>query len=314
MHIRTGTLSRMALIVMTIVSLGRPRLSAQVTPPSDLVSSLAARSTAVDTGDLRARVFGCGSDAGEQRKKDIVKALVAAGNDAIPQIERALESIEKLSRGSEYTPNANFLLSAYAQTAGPTAVKRLLAMEDNIGLQFLRVALDDALAVSLDLTSYISSLHPSVRRSLCRDDEPRDALDQLIAAWLENDRNGLDGSLGPSAINALVSMTKKSSWHDVRAQLFAHPESVPTAVGYQFEIPHPWSVAEMMRGTHPYVETASSHPVLDTRFTTRSGVVCGRSRISFIRAVGLTSPRQYFVDQSDLRTLLEVISQCAASP
>ena len=55
------------------------------------------------------------------------------------------------------------------------------------------------------------------------------------------------------------------------------------AVGYRFDIPHPWSEPEAALREYAYPDLSSPRPELDTVFTSRSGDECGRHRVRFLK-------------------------------
>ena len=58
------------------------------------------------------------------------KALVSLGMYAIPDLERALDSVEQTADRSPFAINAGWLALAYAKIEGPNAIARLRRMID----------------------------------------------------------------------------------------------------------------------------------------------------------------------------------------
>src|SRR5206468_571240 len=102
--------------------------------------------------------------------------------------------------------NSKWLLLAYARIRGPAAYPRLRAMADNPRLRYLSGDVDQSLAIALDLTSYISASRIANEFVCCRSEEPRHALDQLILAWLQGNRQRMEEALGPHARLSLDSL------------------------------------------------------------------------------------------------------------
>ena len=240
-------------------------------------------------------------------------SLVRSGTSAIPKIDAAIASIKEKGLQSPSRLNANWLLYAYATIEGSAAFPKLQQLRGDPNFAFLDIAIDIASALSLGQTSYVSSW----RRPLndpCIAPTPREALDQLILAWENNDRALLKDSLGPEAAAALDALLRGTGWENIRSRLWHVRKSNKTAVGYRFELPAPWSdpaVTLEIRNvgfTLPFRNAANSE--VETFFKDGSGRDCGRFRLRLSPA---PSGGSYLVDNADLGALLEVISRCAAN-
>ena len=84
--------------------------------------------------------------------REAAASLVALGARAVPEIERALDSIERLGGASEFALGSQWLVDAYAQIKGREAYSRLARFGTELG-----VDLGDAVALSLGLTSVVSA-------------------------------------------------------------------------------------------------------------------------------------------------------------
>ena len=264
--------------------------------PRALIEFL-SRSTMVE----RMGLFSCGS---VNRHRAAAISLANHGASAIPALNDALDSIE--GRGRQSTPfHAGWLLLAYARIQGPSATPRLRRMLANPRLAFLQRYLDEAVALSLSLTSYLSAPREpelgdppqGVRfrtiRCTTGSEEPRDALDLLIRAWASNDRPLLEACLGPAARTALNSSQPSIVWRRWRA-------GVGIAVGYRFEVPGRWSEPD---------ETLEE---LETQFSNNSGAGCATHKVTFRKVLENTdSSPMYVVDNDDIAGILRSISACA---
>jgi hypothetical protein len=232
----------------------------------------------------------------------------------------ALDAFEK--RGRE-APGKLFasgpLFAAYAASQGKAAYPRLSRMIRNPRLHSVQSALDNAVAISLGLTSYVDDLRRPWGLLLCREQEPRDALDDVIIAWENGDRNSLGESLGPDANSALTALLRGTTWAAVRARLW-HANTRGIAVGYRFEIADPWAQpygtldSEVAgQGIDPGRSLPDSAEI-DTSFTNASGSDCGRRLVKFVRVQypGISGRSKYVVENDDLSDLLGVIGTCAA--
>jgi len=281
----------------------------------DLIGFLTYQSGRPGRALVLAGISGCGHF---QENRAAAKSLVRLGDSAIPQVERALDSLENTGEGSEYVLGAEWLLDAYAEIGGPAAFVRLRKMASNPNLAFIRLRLDGAIALSLSLTSYVSGSQVPSRIFRCsRRGEPRDALDQLILAWERDDCRWLQGSLGPRASAALDSLLRGRTWADLRADLWHGAPGGDVAVGYRFDASDWWSRPEDTLGKErEYVALAHPEsPDFETRFRDASGGDCGKHRVKFLKTPMGAGPGDlmYVVDNSDLEELLRLISSCAAA-
>lgn len=309
-----GSLMLFTCVALLPTSYGRAQTQDQ--SPSDLIRFLTYQSDRPDKWGVVRGIFSCGAANGEAREdRAVARSLVRLGVLAIPDIEEALDSIERLGQQSKFATNSGWLLFAYARIEGSAAYPRLRRMIGKPELAFLQNGLDNSLALSLGLTSYVSASQVPMRISRCRRDEPRDALDQLILAWERNDRPWLEAILGPSARAALNTLLKGRTWEGMRAELWHGDSSADVAVGYRFEVPGPWSEPEETlddRAEHENATMSLANPDLDTLFTDGAGGDCGRHRVKFLKTqVDGSAAVTYLVDNSDLGDLLRSIASCA---
>jgi hypothetical protein len=277
--------------------------------PSDLIKLL-TRSDGQNEYGLRID-FSCGQAwADDQRNRKLADALVKNGVSALPDIEKALDAIGDYGEQSKFAVNAQWLLEAYARIKGHFAFPRLRAMLDNRHFAFLQFALDDSVATSLGLTSFLSASRLlGVPRSCNPIQEPRDTLDQFVVAWVRGDRQYLEATLGPEAKAALQSLIGNRTWASVRAGMWRGRSGHNVAVGYRFETAGWWSEREQPLQVR--LDTRSPvNPEVDTAFTNASGVECGRRRVKFVKSGGVRV--SYLIVNSDPEDLLQLITSCAA--
>jgi hypothetical protein len=213
---------------------------------------------------------------------------------ALPKIEKLLDAVE----AGPSPWGANWLELAYARIKGSDAFSRLrrlemasrdMASRETFGDDFGRRSLDRAIALSLGLTSFISSPtapvphFPDAVTNLCGCAEPRDALDRFIRGL---ERNAAD---------------QFRSRRDL-------------AIGYRFEAPGPWSdPPETLDYKSPPDSTPPSAELI-THLTTQSGADCGSYAIQF----ALTPPEgqrhheYYSVSNPNLADLTNLITACLA--
>jgi hypothetical protein len=258
-----------------------------------------------------------------------VKALVAQGASALPAIEEALDSVERDGSNSEHSLNLYWLLQAYARIEESAAFPRLWKLSTQPNAEnTLGHGPFEAMALALGLTSWV----PDSRLPLenLGFQQPRDALDRLIIGWERDDRQWLEGSLGPRSSTALTALVQGKEWATLRGELWPQDSTGHVAVGYRFDAPHLWSAPRMARADSPeslrssrapstvLVDISSERPVLETHFTSRSGVDCGSRRITFMVDTSNVGPGRdalpkFLVNDSDLAGLLRVIGTCAVA-
>ncbi len=294
--------------------MGTATAEAQERSAADLIRFLTFRSDRPHKGNALMGLFTCGQTTADL---EAATSLAKLGNSAIPEIERALEAIEK--PGNRWKYGSQWLARAYAKIKGPAAYPRLRRMEGDPKLGLDRDNFDTAIALSFGLTSYVSDSLPRIRSFSCaRGPEPRDPLNQLILGWETNDRRWLQASLGPSARAALNSLLAGRTWGEMRADLWRDKSGSGVAVGYRFEVPGRWSepdhTLEEETGDVAAPIMEGPHFDLDTQFTNRSGGDCGRHSVKFIETPAGVGPGHlmYLVDNSDIGDLLSLISACAA--
>ena len=222
-------------------------------------------------------MFSCGMF---NKYSNAARSLADIGTPAIPKLERALDSIEKLGDKSPFIENSYWLALAYASIQGLAALPRFRRMgsEPKLG-----ITMDNAMALSLSLTSVVSSTRWQGRVFRCHrpDGEPRDALDHLILDWETAELNR------------------------------TYP---PLAVAYQFEIPGGWSEpTESMRGRRAVGPLAEQERVeIETTFHKLSGGDCARTRVIFRRVPSAQTIDAYVVDDESRLPVLNALAVCAA--
>jgi len=247
------------------------------------------------------------------RLQRAARSLAALGPAANPELGRAIDSLENDGERSGDFPGAGWIFMAYAWNAGRSAYPRLCALAHHPAFANLTSMIDSAIAVSLNLTSYVSGPHGPLDVFTCyRPEEPRDALDKLIVAWDENDTAWLAEHLGPQAETALATLREKTDLAGLRPQ-FSRGVAATAAIGYRFEVPGPWSqpwAAEPLEEAWGKVDARRfpKSTVIDTFFTDGAGRTCGEHLVEFTRRGG---PLEYTVDAPDLGGLLRVLKHCA---
>lgn len=259
--------------------------------------------------------FSCAEPASVRGERAIASELAQLGQAAIPDIGRALDLVEKQGQKSRLYGVAGWLLFADADIEGPAAIPRFTGMLRNPELASQRRNLDNAIALSLGITSYVSSLREREGVSSCpRRWEPKDALDHLIMSLEHNDRDQFESSVGPRAQEVLRRAPDGGSWDTIRGRVWRVHSTEPTAVGYKFDLrgrwSEPWETLEEERG-YGDAPLISERVTLDTRFKDASGRDCARDNVEFLRVL-LPGGAVYKVDNANIEDLLLSIGGCAA--
>jgi hypothetical protein len=307
----------LALLGFVIVNVGRGQSTER--SPADLIKFLTYQSDRQPNPMREFGVFSCGwADVEGHENREAAASLVKLGASAIPSLEGALDSVERQGRQSEFTAGATWLLYAYAKLEGPIAYPRLQRMISSPRLNLLQPGLDNAVALSLGLTSYVSSSRriPAGEMIYCDGETPRDVLDQLILAWEKNNLPSLEASLGPSAKAALQSLLRGKDWEAIRADLWRGKSGGNVAMGYRFDTAGRLAKpVETLEEEERQVVDLARIPMnfeLDTLLKNGSGGDCGKRRIKFFSPKDKeTVVVKYLVDNTDLQDLLSSIAACA---
>jgi hypothetical protein len=299
---------RLLGLVMLLAPCARGQLAMKSVP--ELISSLAnteQRQNAIG-------VFGCGITQEFLRERSVARELASRGKAAVPELDRALGSLERDGEDSSFFDRTGWLLFAYARAQGPASVSTLMRMIRSPKLDSLHISLDRAIALSLGLTSYVSSGREGGPMFICRRPEPKDALDEFLLALERGDRSELESSIGPQAGLALDRLLNGRSWEALRQELWHAPPGAQGAVGYLFDIRGRWSEPEETLeenrngGDDPLTEAVIA---LDTQFKTSSGKDCAKYFVRF-KKVSELGRVKYLVDNTDLRDLIGSIGVCFA--
>ena len=270
-----------------------------------LLTMLAANANAQVSGNSTQEIIGylsrslspveeIGMGSGCQDRSDDRAAAVALakqGDAATKDVGRAIDILEMSPDGVAFNEHSVWLLYAYAKMKRGDARPKIRGPIATRGSLPSSATLDRLIALSLSLTSYISESHspPALRMAdgrsfFCRPQEPRDALDQFLFAWITNNVDLLEASLGRRADETLKAIRNHGEWMKFRNELSPHGLG-GAAIGYSFKIAGRWSLPE-----EALEATADSNIAnlegdafsLDTDFTDRNGKECGRYTVRFL--------------------------------
>jgi len=306
------SLCKLLLVGVNLMLLGvgaRGQTTSQ--SPSEIIASITNRD-----GSWPSNVFSCGITTTDEQDRALAAQLTRGGSLATTQLEQVFDSLQARGAESPYFQRSIWFFLAYASMLGPSASERLRTMIADSKFVSLQVALDRALAVFFGVTSYISSVRKFGPGDLCRRAEPRDALDELIAAFEQGDLSRLAPVVGPAAVATLGQMEGGRSWEEFHRAVWRVPPKGQSAVGYLFDIRGRWSEPEqVLEGPSRYARNYGDAPVLAddfglvTRFKTNSGSDCGTYTVDF-HAVHDGVRVHYQVNNSDLDGLVRMINSC----
>jgi hypothetical protein len=301
-------------LIICAVALFPQRTSGQIRDKlsSALIESLVSSHERQQSQGLR--LFSCGEAPVLEPRREIARALADRGAPALPGLEFVLSSLERQGAKSRYFPVAEWLVLAYAKAAGPAAEARLREALTNPRLAPLALSLDNAIALSLGLTSYVSYIPERGDFLICRRREPRDALSRLILSLEQDDILGFESILSTRTRNVLSEALQVTPWESLRAQRWNAPLKTTTAVGYVFDVPGRWSEPEetLLGGGSSYDKSlvASSEFQLVASFKRGDGTDCGKRHLGFLRGEDGGMP-SYLLDDSDILGLIATLGSCA---
>ncbi len=170
----------------------------------------------------------------EDRRAGI--ALAQMGPSALSHIERALTSIEREGRPNWQASGVEWLLYAYARIKGHEGYNRLRRMLGNSKLKPFVQQIERAMAVSLQVTSFRTSLHGSRVKDPLSGGMAQDALDQLILAWILGDQEAFEEVLSPRAKGAFTELLRSNSWNNLRQNFLYEGQDSIVCFGYRLPL------------------------------------------------------------------------------
>ena len=295
-----------ALRVATILVIARLVAYAEQTlSPPDNRGLLNSFATAIKGPET----FTCGA---ERAMREEVQKLVMVGPRVLPEIEGALAEVESMGIRSKFGPKIGWLCYVYAKLNGPRALPRLQELRTKPSYAFVSAGIDDSIALSLGLTSYLDSDRPLAERMDCsKPIDPRNALDGIILGWQKQDRAWIEKQLGPNALASLAASLKKTSWAEWSSKRWRGTGGA-RIIGYRFLDEGDWNLpSETLSSQEPQIDVMVAKRVssLATRFVDHSGNTCGAMTI-VIRSTG-----DYFrpskIDNPNIVQVLSLIASCS---
>ena len=241
--------------------------------------------------------------------------LVRLGRVSLPAIEKALDSIETKRGKARELPAAPWLLYAYASIEQREAYPKLRRMLLNPRLVLRSIWFERSIALSLQLTSFRSTVRGKALIRTFRLEVPQKALDQFLLAWILNDQPAFEETLSPRAKLDLARLLKKQSWRTLRLEHLKKSKELVVAFGYRF-LGHPLGIPMGFLQEQPVVlPTIEANPTYQVELYSW-GRSCATVRVSFTEFKESQSSiyRLFQVDTENVEALLKELSPCLARP
>ena len=202
------------IVLLSLMIGPNAAIPAAGTTAAELIRFLSYQSGRPGRQNVEAGLTSCGQYDAD---RDAAVSLARLGADAVPEIERALDSIEQLGQTSEFALGSRWLIEVYAQLKGRSAHTRISRLSTALNLN-----IDSATALSLGLTSFVSSSRELGTIIHCdRPGDPRDALDTFVVAWERGDHSWVEKSLGPSSRLLIILATGRQNLERVSVRSLA---------------------------------------------------------------------------------------------
>jgi hypothetical protein len=229
----------------------------------------------------------------------MVDDLVRHGPQALPEVERAVDSLESNAAASPYRVLAGYLLGAYARMKGQDAMPRLLRLRESSRGSALRNDASGAIGVALGLTDYIASGDKPGRVFHCDGGEhPKDAASLFIRAWLDGDRAWLERNLTEGSRRQLAGLAGSGNWQEFRGRYWRAGSDPDMAVGYRLKLPESgWR--------------NNTAPMAEVEMVDRVGKVCGRTSLAIRRDSEAGDSAEFHVETKELDSFLRLVTECA---
>lgn len=279
---------------------------------SELIGFLTYKIDRVHRANYDSGTFGCGQSVSDFKA---AVALREHGESAIRQIEAELV---RLSKDKSDRRGWYWIVSAYATVKRDQAIPflaDLAAKASESGLD--HYDLDHAIAISLRLTSFVSTAWPLSANIPClRGTQPRDALDRVIVGVLKGNRNWAE-----SGVNIGQVGYGQEAWN--RIAIAAGLGMTPAkqiertqAIGYKFAGNDSWSdvpvsLDEPMNERVLRPEAGEERFFIQTQFVDAAGKPCAEMSVRFSKNRDRDSYRIYLVDQDDISEVIDIIRRCA---
>ncbi len=291
--------ARLALTALVVLSLlvapisARPKRKRET--PEDLVRFFISKEEGVGYIDLK--------------RNRAAMRLVAMGDSALPAVEKALTQLEREGESSQVEPGAYWLLYAYARLKGRAGYDRLKGMLLSPQLQTLHYLVEEAIAVSLDLTSFRSSSDDVRVFEKWPNNLPQDALNEFLGAWISGDRKAMESSMSPWTKPGMARLLETQPWEKLRQELLRESPEPVVLFGFRLSPPD--------LGRPPFTALYAGQPSPDRVIPSEGNVdlftgnhYCARFRFRFVDL----GNQHFSVESEDIRALLQQLGKCLSRP
>lgn len=299
------------LIVCTAMAAQEPKIADLGV--SELIDFLTYRTDRADRNPMDLAVFRCGQ---EVASLEAATALRNHGANAIPQIELEIAGMLSSTSGK---PGWYWIIGAYVSIQGKQVLPMLREVEERVRHGGPAYAFEDAIATSLNITSYVSATRPIGRNIRCTGGSPlREALDRVILGTLRRNRSWLESGVALNQHGA-ANVSRDRIFEDEKMESwFAQPMVNIQAVGYRLEGNDSWSAAPLFLLARTSKEIKPG-PSLDTerisrstQFYNREGAVCGEVTISFRRTTQGDAFPRFVLERDRIQDIVQIVVKCAA--
>ena len=215
-------------------------------------------------------------------QREVAAKLIALGSAAVPDIEAALSSVRNGTAPASSLSGVDWLLIAYASIRGMAAIDPLQSLVGHPNFTHFAGSIDVAISIAMGITSYVDSTVPRAL-VVCGSQDPRDALNHMIAAWQRGDRASFESGRGVHNKFSEMTLDGLGTWQELRSRFWHHAGGI-AAMGYRFLSAGPWSEPQTRvteeRSSGPPAKSPDG-PTLVTEFVKADGGRCGQ--------LGLTS-------------------------
>jgi hypothetical protein len=278
--------------------------------PQELIDFLTYRRDRAHRANYATGSFGCVQPVADFQA---ATALRRHGANAARELEA---ETGRMLRNPSERRGWYWITSTYAAIRGRDALPLLqsLAVEDRGGVTQYNV--DSAIAISLSLTSFVSTRRPVIASIPCiRGFQPRDALDRVILGVLKGDRRWLE-----SGVNLDPEGYDRGAWDRAMAEYasgwVARPVGEVRAIGYRFDGNDIWSdpplVLDDASNRRSLREGAGAERfTLRAKFYDGGGSACGEMPVPFRRNHDGDAFRTFVVERDGIEAVLGMIRKCA---
>lgn len=267
----------------------------------------------------------CGID---NRNRLIASTIADLGKVSLPFLEKVLSDLETAGVKSRYFMNARWVYIAFARIQGPSSFGRLRQLMNTT--EHHQESLDDAVALALGITSYVSARSREPAGRTCnRVGEPRFAMNRIALGCQQADLSMIQSALSDKGKAALAALLRTKTLRQVMDRSGKITPGVDAAVGFKFSAPdefsepieplkapqilqQPFQTSDEM--TPIRMLTESMPMTLSALLFDRLGNRCKTIVIQFSEnpSFSINSPILYLIDDTNLDDLLGRLAYCSS--